>query len=139
MPLRTFLLADGAGSLLWVGSAVLLGALLHHKIDQALDALSSLGGWATSLVLGLLAIYVLWRLLERWRFTRAFAMQRIEPEELAGRLEGEDPPEIFDVRSQAARLRDPRSIPGARRLELDPGHGALADLPLEREIILYCT
>jgi membrane protein DedA with SNARE-associated domain len=139
MSLSTFLLADGAGSLLWVGSAVLLGALLHHRIDQALDALSSLGGWATALVLGLLAIYVLWRLLERWRFRRAFAMQRMEPEELAGRLEGEDPPEIFDVRSQAARRRDPRAIPGARRLELDPAHGALGGLPLEREIILYCT
>ncbi len=139
MPLRTFLLADGTGSLLWVGSSVLLGALLHHKIDQALAALSSLGGWATAVLLGLLGLYVFWRLLERWRFRRAFAMQRIAPEELAGRLGGEDPPEIFDVRSQAARLRDPRAIPGARRLEMDPRDGALAGVPPEREIVLYCT
>jgi membrane protein DedA with SNARE-associated domain len=137
MPLRTFLLADGTGSLLWVGSSVLLGALLHHKIDQALVALSSLGGWATAVLLGLLGLYVFWRLLERWRFRRAFAMHRIAPEELAGRLSGEDPPQVFDVRSHAARLRDPRAIPGARRLDLDPAD--LVGVPLEREIVLYCT
>ncbi|HEX5045347.1 MAG TPA: VTT domain-containing protein [Candidatus Polarisedimenticolaceae bacterium] len=139
MPLRTFLLADGAGSLLWVGSSVLMGALLHHKIDQALTALSSLGGWATAVLLGLLGLYVLWRLLDRWRFRRAFAMQRIAPEELAGRLSGDDPPQIFDVRSQAARQRDPRAIPGARHLEMVPVEGALTDLPPDCEIVLYCT
>jgi membrane protein DedA with SNARE-associated domain len=139
MPLRVFLLADGAGSLLWVGTSVTVGALLHHRIDQALDALASLGGWATAVVLGLLALYVLWRLLERWRFSRAFAMQRMAPEELADRLSGEDPPQVFDVRSEAARQRDPRAIPGALRLELDPRQRMLADVPPEREIVLYCT
>src|SRR6185369_8219392 len=108
-----------------------LGALLHHKIDQALDALSSLGGWATALLFGLLGLYVLWRLLERWRFSRAFAMQRMEPEELADRLSGDDPPQVFDVRSEAARLRDPRAIPGARRLGMDVSQRMLADLPPE--------
>jgi membrane protein DedA with SNARE-associated domain len=139
MPLRTFLLADGAGSLLWVGSSVLAGALLHDKIDQALAALSSLGGWATAFLFGLLGLYVAWRLMERWRFSRAFAMQRITPEELADRLLGEDPPQVFDIRSEAARHRDARAIPGARSLRLDPMAAELADLAPEREIVLYCT
>ena len=139
MPLRTFLLADGAGSLLWVGSSVLAGALLHHKIDQALAALSSLGGWATAFLFGLLGLYVCWRLLERWRFSRAFAMQRIAPEELAGRLGGEDPPQVFDVRSEphATTIPDPsraREVTG-----LDPMAAELADPGAGTEIVLYCT
>jgi membrane protein DedA with SNARE-associated domain len=139
MPLRTFLLFDGAGSLLWVGTSVLLGALFHRSIEQALAALSSLGRGALVLFAGLLAAYVLWRLLERWRFARAFATRRIQPTELAARLTGEDPPQVSDVRSEAARLRDGRAIPGARLLPLAPMDRDLMDITVQREIVLYCT
>lgn len=139
MPLHTFLLFDTAGAILWAGSAIALGALLHRQIEKAIAALESLGAGALVLAAGLLALYVAWRIWERRRFTRAFASARIEPDELARRLTGQHPPHVFDVRSSAARCRDPRAIPGARRLDVDPVEDDLADLPVEREIVLYCT
>ncbi len=48
-------------------------------------------------------------------------------------------PLIVDVRSNNARARDPRRIPGAivvNILELDE---KISHLPTDREIVLYCT
>jgi membrane protein DedA with SNARE-associated domain len=139
MPFHTFLLFDAAGSLLWSGSAILAGALFHRQIEQVIAALASMGGSAAALVLSALALYLFWRLWERRRFARVFAMTRIAPDELAARLAAEAPPSVWDVRSETARRRDGRAIPGARLLRLEALVEDFADLPVEREIILYCT
>lgn len=139
MPVGKFLLFDAAGAFFWAGSVIVVGALLHRQIDQTLDALASLRGGAAWVVLGALALYVFWRLWERRRFMRVFAMTRIAPDELAARLVGENPPQVFDVRSEAARLRDPRAIPGSRPLGLHPQDVDLAAFSVELDVVLYCT
>src|SRR5262245_15860335 len=85
MRLRTFLLFDATGALIWSGCALLAGALLHTQIEETLAALVSMGRAAVSLVFAVLAFYVIWRLWQRHRFARAFAMGRIAPDELAAR------------------------------------------------------
>jgi membrane protein DedA with SNARE-associated domain len=139
MPLPTFLLFDVTGALVWSGASMLAGALLHTQVDDTLAALESMGRGAASLVLIVLTLYLIWRVWERRRFARAFAMTRIEPDELAARLAEDDPPWIFDVRSEAARLRDRRAIPGAQPLSLDPRDAELVGISIEREVVLYCT
>jgi rhodanese-related sulfurtransferase len=66
-------------------------------------------------------------------------MARISPAELAEEIARGESPVIVDVRSTAARKADPRRIPGARSLELAGLEPGLADLPRDRDIILYCT
>jgi rhodanese-related sulfurtransferase len=66
-------------------------------------------------------------------------MTRIAPDELAARLAEGDAPQVFDVRSEAARRRDGRTIPGAVSLSLDSLGAELAGLSYEREVVLYCT
>ncbi len=139
MRVRTFLLFDAIGALLWSASAMLAGALLSRQIEDALAVLESMGKGAATVVLAMLVLYVAWRIWERLRFTRAFAMRRIAPDELAARLATDDPPGVFDVRSEAARLRDGRAIPGSRLLSLDPLDAELEGVSFEREIVLYCT
>jgi membrane protein DedA with SNARE-associated domain len=139
MPLLAFLLLDLAGSLVWSGSAILLGALFHRQVAQLLASLAALGTGAAALLFGALAVWLLFRLLERRRFARAFATTRIAPDELARRLAGEDPPTVWDVRSAAARRRDGRAIPGARLLRLDALAEDFAGHPLDRGVVLYCT
>ena len=46
---------------------------------------------------------------------------------------------IVDVRSRTARGLDPRWIPGALHVPLEDMARHLADLPRDREIILYCS
>jgi rhodanese-related sulfurtransferase len=48
-------------------------------------------------------------------------------------------PVVLDVRSAGARSIDPRRIPGAITVDIDRLDEVLAELPLEREIILYCA
>jgi len=43
------------------------------------------------------------------------------------------------VRSRAAAQRDPRRIPGAISLVIEELDAQVAQLPPDREIILYCT
>ena len=49
--LVSFLFWDGLGSLLWLGSGVVLGYLFHHAVDQVLTHMENLGFWA-GVVLG---------------------------------------------------------------------------------------
>jgi membrane protein DedA with SNARE-associated domain len=44
-PLRTFVLFDTLGALIWVGSAVFLGSLFSSTVQDLLDVLTALGKW----------------------------------------------------------------------------------------------
>ena len=66
-------------------------------------------------------------------------MARIGVHDLRKLMDDGQAPLIVDVRSNNARLRDTRRIPGAivvNILELDEKIG---HLPTDREIVLYCT
>ncbi|MGE5278205.1 MAG: VTT domain-containing protein [Acidobacteriota bacterium] len=135
----SFLAWDAAGSLLWAGSAIALGAVFHEAVDRVLDGLSSIGSGAI-VVLGVgLALFVAWKYNQRRRFYQALRMARISPEELHRAIERGEAPVVVDVRSDAARRADPRRIPGARLLEFPSLETGLRDLPADREIVLYCT
>lgn len=137
--LGRFLFYDTAGSALWAGAAVLGGMVFHRAVDRLLDLLDSFGSTAVELLLVGLVLVVLVKWYERRRFYRALRMARITVDELRrAREEGRDLL-VFDVRSAAARTGDPWRIAGAVALELGELDAGLAELPREREIILYCT
>lgn len=134
-----FLLFDGAGALVWAGAGVGAGALFHKAIDRALQYLAGIGTWAL-VILGaglLLFIAVKWR--QRRRFYQMLRMARITPEELHRLMDEGKDPVVVDVRTRGARVSDPRRIPGARLIGISDIPEKVADLPLDREIILYCT
>ena len=66
-------------------------------------------------------------------------MARISPEELRRLMDQGRDPIVLDVRTGAARLADPRRIPGARVLEMAEIPEKITGLPRDREIVLYCT
>jgi membrane protein DedA with SNARE-associated domain len=138
-PLPAFLAWDAAGSLLWAGSGFLLGVAFHRAVDRILDALASFGSGALVLVAAALALFIGYKFWQRRRFYRALRMARISPGELHDAISRGESPVVLDVRSPAARLADPRRVPGARALELSEIESRLADLPMDREVVLYCT
>ena len=134
-----FVALSAAGSALWVGSLLALGAFAAPTILSALPRLEALGARALLLIALLLALYVLYRWWERRRFRLMLRMARIEPEELQAMLQRQPPPVILDVRSPSALALDPRQIPGAILTPLDQPAAKLPKVDLDREVIVYCS
>lgn len=134
-----FLVFDAGGALLWAGAGLAVGMLFHRAVDRALDFLTSMGGWALVLLGLALAAFVAWKWWQRRRFYQQLRMARMGVEELARLFESGQQPLVLDVRTEGARRADPRRIPGARTLTFDQVGEQASELPLDRDIILYCT
>lgn len=137
--LPRFLLFTSAGTLLWAGSALVLGAVFHGAVGRALAALASLGGWAFVVLAGGLILYVLLKWHQRRRFYRFLRMARIRVHDVRRLMDEGEAPVVVDVRSGGARERDPRRIPGALTIDLEDLDAHVALLPRDREIVVYCT
>lgn len=135
----TFLFYDSLGILLWAGSGVGLGLLFHRAIERVIASLEGLGTWAFILLGSALLLFVLFKWWQRRRFYRMLRMARMSVDELRGLMKTEEPPFVVDVRTELARRADPRRIPGATTMAFSEIGERLAGLPVEREIILYCT
>lgn len=138
-PAVRFLVFDTVGTTLWAATAIFAGRLLHRQVDGVIDALDSIGASAILVLLGLLALYIAWRWIERQRLLSFVRSHRIEVEELRQRMEAGLTPVIVDVRSAVTRLSDPRRIPGALEAELEEVRQLLVDVPQDREIVFYCN
>ena len=136
--LHRFLIFDGAGALLYVGSFLLVGALFGHQLNQILAALASLGSGALGLVVGLIALYIAYKFYQRQRLLRELRMARITVDELRQKQEAGETPMILDLRSLAAVHDEPVLIPGALHMSMDEVDGRLKEFPRDRDIILYC-
>ena len=137
--LGSFVFWDGIGSLLWLGLGVGIGILFHRTVNRALDYLETLGYWAA----GILGFVVLLVILAKWwqrrRVYKLLRLARISVAELKRLMDAGEAPVIVDVRNRSAHLHDPRRIPGALRMTVDEIDERLAELPRDREVVLYCT
>jgi membrane protein DedA with SNARE-associated domain/rhodanese-related sulfurtransferase len=134
-----FLAFSLLGSILWVGVALAVGALLRTEIVQLLPRAVHFGGAAVMVVLVLLGCYIGWKWWERWRFYTALNMARISVTELHELLASGAAPVVVDVRSPTAQLVELRRIPGALHLPARDVGQHLTRLPRDRDIIFYCT
>jgi membrane protein DedA with SNARE-associated domain/rhodanese-related sulfurtransferase len=139
LELPAFLLYDGAGSALRAIAGLALGAAFHGQIDWLLGELAALGAGAILILGALLAAYVAYRFAHRWLFLRSLRTARISVQELNDMMGRGDPPLVLDVRSRANRRLDARRIPGARAIDLDALEATLAELPRDREVVVYCA
>ena len=137
--LGAFLLFDAGGALLWAGSGLLIGILFHRAIDRVAAFLERMGFGALVAAGLALALFVAWKWVQRQRFYKFLRMARILPEEVRRLMDEGKTPVIVDARNDSAFLSDPRHIPGALRIVLEKIDEHIAELPLDREIVLYCT
>ncbi|MGO4503893.1 MULTISPECIES: VTT domain-containing protein [unclassified Dyella] len=141
MGLRTapFVFFDGLGSLLWVGVAVSLGYVFSTQIDELLVTLANAGSVALMLIGSLLVLYIIMKWWQRHRLIRALRMARITVQELNDELNKGRNPAIVDVRSEAARMLDSRIIPGALLADVNSVDIIVNAVPLDAELVIYCT
>lgn len=141
-PLRTFVLFDTVGALIWVGSAVFLGSLFSSTVQDLLDVLTALGKWGLLLISIAFVVFVARKWWQRQRVVRSLKMPRISVQELAGLNAQGIHPTVIDVREPM--LYGMGHIPGAHSWAQRPEKGKPAyDRLLPREqhqhgLVVYC-
>jgi len=135
----TFLLYNGTGSALWAVSGLALGLAFHTQVEWLLGALTNLGNRAAGTVAVIVVLYAVYRWWNRWRLRRALNAARISVAELDAMMSRGDEPLVLDVRSRIERKLDGRGIPGATTIDLDDVERALARVPRDRDVIVYCA
>jgi membrane protein DedA with SNARE-associated domain/rhodanese-related sulfurtransferase len=136
LSISRYLLFNGLGTLLWVGTGVGLGLMFSDQLEQALSMTAHVG---PTLGMGLFVVvagYVLYKAVHRYRANRRVA--RVTVDEVIDKLAAGDNPVIIDLRSLAARQETP-GIPGAIALGLDELIIRQQELPRDRDVILYCA
>jgi membrane protein DedA with SNARE-associated domain/rhodanese-related sulfurtransferase len=133
-----FMAFSVAGGLLWSGVGIGAGAWFHASVDQLLDTLDTMGGTALAGLLGMLALFVLYKYIERRRFLGSLAVERIQIDELKALIDAGQAPLIVDARSLTAQQLE-RAIPGALNYQsCEPGQ-LMASLDKDRHIVVYCS
>lgn len=113
--------------------------LFKTQIQQLLIHLDRIGSITGTVVAAALAGYVLYKWWERARFYKALRMARISVTDLYELMQAGMRPIVVDVRSPTARALEPRWIPGAIHVPVGDVGRHLAELPRDREIVVYCT
>jgi membrane protein DedA with SNARE-associated domain/rhodanese-related sulfurtransferase len=134
-----FVLFDGLGSLIWIGVVVGLGYVFAQQIDHVLLMLASAGVVAVEFLAVLLVAYVLVKWWQRRRLLLSLRLARITVDELHQMIEEGKQPIVVDIRSQAIRQMDSRTIPGALMADLRGINHDLDDVPIDQDIIIYCS
>jgi membrane protein DedA with SNARE-associated domain len=134
-----FVLFDGAGSLLYGGSFILVGVLFSRQLEQIMAALNRLGSGGLALLAGLAALYIGYKYFQRKRLLRELRMARITVDELHQMQEAGENPMILDLRPLAELGEDPSLIRGALHMSMDEVERRQQEIPRDRDIILYCS
>ena len=134
-----FLGLSAVGGSIWVGSGLAAGMLFKTQIQSVLVLLDRIGSITGTVVAAALVGYVFYKWWERQRFYKELRMARISVGDLNALMEAGERPIVVDVRSPTARTLEPRWIPGAIHVPVDDVSRHLAELPRDREIVVYCT
>ncbi|MDQ6675727.1 MAG: VTT domain-containing protein [Acidobacteriota bacterium] len=140
MKIWKFLLADGVGALIWAGCYSALGFIFRNQLER----LAQIAGRAGSSLFVFLTIalggYFAWKYIERRRFYGELRVARIAPEELHAMLASGEPVTLVDLRNALEWEEDNASkIPGALHMAYEDLEARMPEIPLDRDVILYCT
>ena len=139
VPRLQFALYEVAGVVLWAGFWTGLGYVFSDAIEVAIVRATALGRTLGLLVLVALAAYVLFKYVRRSLFLRRLRIARISPEDLRQKLETGEEVIILDLRTALDVVATPYVIPGARRVTTDALDTRVPDIPLDRDLVVYCS
>jgi membrane protein DedA with SNARE-associated domain/rhodanese-related sulfurtransferase len=139
MAFGRFLLFDGIGASLWIGTLLTLGRLFGDVLKRNTSLLDWAGRFSGALlVLGIVGFFIA-RVLRRRMVLKELAEARLEPEELKRQLDAGDAVYIVDLRHPLELLPDPFTLPGAFHFSPDSIAARHLEIPRDRDIVLFCT
>ncbi len=140
MKIWKFALADGAGALIWAGVYTGLGYAFHDQLELLAAQAARMGSWLLGLLITLVIAWVAWKYIERRRFYRELRIARIAPVELRQMLDRGDQVTVVDLRNALEWSEDGAAkLPGAMHMAYEEIEQRLKEIPLDRDVVLYCT
>ena len=138
MSRRRFLLINAFGSFLWAACFALVGYIPARKLPIDVLLAEALG-WLLVLIVVAVVLHMIWKYVQRERFIRSLRVSRITVDEVKTALDRGERPFIVDLRHMLEFVVDPRTVPTAVRISPDELPVRNAEIPRDREIVLYCT
>lgn len=141
---RKFVAYDMLGTVLWAGAWLFAGRFFGDLAKRSSDLFAALEHFGIALVVLMVASLLLYRLYKRRQFLKELRGLRLEPAQLMAMIadaerQGVASPFIVDLRHPLDVLTDPLIVPGAIRIGPDELKKRKNMIPLDRDIILYCT
>jgi membrane protein DedA with SNARE-associated domain/rhodanese-related sulfurtransferase len=138
MSRRRFLLVNALGTLLWVVAAALVGFIPARKLP--IDILmEQTAGWLLGALLLAVVVNIIWKYVQRQRFIRSLWISRITPQDLKIAIDQGERPFVVDLRHTLEFITNPRTVSTAIRISPDELPHRHAEIPHDREVVLYCT
>jgi membrane protein DedA with SNARE-associated domain/rhodanese-related sulfurtransferase len=138
VPRARFHFYNAVGSIVWLAGLLAGGYLSMRTIDW-LGLFVITAQWAVGLALVVSVVMAGRSYRQRRQFLKALRMARISPEELYRQVEAGEEPVIVDLRHPLDFLAAPRTLPNALRMNPDEVARRWAELPVNRDIVVYCT
>jgi membrane protein DedA with SNARE-associated domain len=136
---RRFVLFDSAGILLQILAVVGIGYAFSGPLGRFATRLPGVhGGLALVLVVTLLG-YIGWKYARRRRGRRDLRIARIGPAELKAAIDAGEPVVIIDLRHPLEDDAGAPTVPGAIRMLPEELEERAAEIPPDRDVVLYCT
>jgi membrane protein DedA with SNARE-associated domain/rhodanese-related sulfurtransferase len=131
-----YLLYNGLGTILWVGSGIGLGYAFSDQLEQAVSVVAHLGPTMVLILLGGVVGYVVYKVWHHFRMRRR--VPRLTVQQVTEKISAREDPVFIDLRPHEARREVP-GIPGSLPLSVEEVIAGHRDLPRDRDVILYCA
>lgn len=131
-----YLLFNGLGTILWVGSGIGLGYVFSDQLERTVSVTAHVGPTVGLVLLGGVIGYVIYKALHRYRMERL--VPRMNAQQVSEKIAAGEDPLIIDLRPVGDR-HDIPGIPGSLTRSLEELIARHHDLPRDRDVILYCA
>jgi membrane protein DedA with SNARE-associated domain/rhodanese-related sulfurtransferase len=140
----TFVAYDLAGSLIWCVTWLWAGRFFGDLAKRSHEFFTNLEHLAGPLLVASILGVVVYRFVKRRQFQNELRGLRLEPQTLMEMIEqatkeGQERPFIVDLRHPLDVLSDPFVLQGALRIGPSDLKQRKDMIPLDRDIVLYCT
>jgi membrane protein DedA with SNARE-associated domain/rhodanese-related sulfurtransferase len=139
MSYAEFAIFDGAGAILWLSAFLLGGRLFGDALKRDPSLMNWVGRFSGALLLLGVVVFFIARLVRRRMLLRQMVESRLEPEELLTLIQDGEEVYIVDLRHPVEQITDPFVLPGAQRIAPEDLTRRVHEIPLDRDVILYCT
>jgi membrane protein DedA with SNARE-associated domain len=139
MPLWKFLIADTSGAAAWSAAYLTAGFVFRNQLELAAEHANRLGSWLLLALAAGLAAYIAWKYYQRRKFIRDLRVARVTPQELWTMIESRAEVAIVDLRRALELPPDAVKLPGAIWIDMGEIEARHAEIPRDKEVILYCS